>query len=127
MELWNSESSPTQHFFRGFCVHDDEVLLVVDKVNTISRSNVNGASFVTPSPPSMTNRSLSFNQIFMRKYYIQYRIKGIRYQALFGHRNLILGSRPGSQTRGPRAACGPPYAFLRPLNTSKKDKSIKFD
>ncbi len=25
----------------------------------------------------------------------------------------------GSQTRGPRAACGPPNAFVRPANTSK--------
>ncbi len=33
----------------------------------------------------------------------------------------------GSQTRGPQAACGPPDAFVRPANTSKNDKSVKFD
>ncbi len=33
----------------------------------------------------------------------------------------------GSQTRGPRASCGPPDAFVRPANTSKNDKSIKLD
>ncbi len=30
----------------------------------------------------------------------------------------------GSQARGPRAACDPPGAFVRPANISKIDKII---
>jgi hypothetical protein len=32
----------------------------------------------------------------------------------------------GSQTRGPRAACVPPDAFVRPANIPKTDTELKF-
>ncbi len=35
--------------------------------------------------------------------------------------------RPGVSNTRPRAACGPPDALVWPANTSKNDKSIKFD
>ena len=39
----------------------------------------------------------------------------------------VVQLEQGSQTRGPRAACGPPDALVRPANTSKNNKNIKFD
>jgi hypothetical protein len=33
----------------------------------------------------------------------------------------------GSQARGPRAACGPPDAFVRPVIISKIDNIINFE
>ncbi len=33
----------------------------------------------------------------------------------------------GSQTRSPRAVCGPPNAFVWPMSISKTDKIINFD
>jgi hypothetical protein len=39
--------------------------------------------------------------------------------------NFSYPLRQGSQTRGPRAACGSPDALVRPANTSKNDKSIR--
>jgi hypothetical protein len=47
-----------------------------------------------------------------------------QYNVLQGRKKRI---EQGSQTRGPRAACGLPDALVRPANTSKHDKSLKFD
>jgi hypothetical protein len=39
----------------------------------------------------------------------------------------VLALNQGSQTRGPRAACVPPDAFVRPVSISKIDNKIYFD
>jgi hypothetical protein len=37
------------------------------------------------------------------------------------------GIEQGSQTRGPRAACGPPDALVRLVNIAKNDNIINLD